>query len=248
MAHNSHRAALALQLHRLTVPTLSVVIDSTIVKSKYEVHRIYCIGRNYREHAIEMGHDPDREPPFFFQKPADAAIDTTVVKSIPYPSMTDDLHHEAELVVALKGGGINLTPEDAKESIFGYALGCDLTRRDLQSEAKYLRRPWDHSKGFDFSAPCGAIVPKEECSLDLKTLQLDMSCCVNGETRQQSKLNCMIWNIEETISILSKYYRLTAGDLILTGTPAGVSPLQIGDSVRVSCGDIPECTFQVSES
>lgn len=241
MAHNS-RAALA-QLHRLATPTLSVVGTT----SKYEVHRVYCIGRNYREHAIEMGYDPDREPPFFFQKPADAAIDTTIVQSIPYPTMTNDLHHEAELVVALKDGGINMTLDEAKNSIFGYAMGCDLTRRDLQSEAKSLRRPWDHSKGFDYSAPCGAIILKEECSLDLETLQLDMTCSVNGEIRQQSKLNCMIWNIEETISILSKYYRLMAGDLILTGTPAGVSPLNVGDSVSVSCGDIPECAFKVSK-
>ena len=201
-----------------------------------------------REHAIEMGHNPDREEPFFFQKPADSAICTQTVKGgiIPYPSQTKDLHHEAELVVALKHGGINLTLEESKSCIYGYALGCDLTRRDLQSLAKDMRRPWDAAKGFDYGAPCGPILPLDSNGSPSLLADTYIECRVNSKLRQQAKCpECMIWSIPEIISILSKYYRLQSGDLIMTGTPAGVSSLQIGDSVEISCGDIPKCSFEV---
>ena len=233
-------------LHKLRIPALSIVNSS----QKFEVHRIYCIGRNYREHAIEMGHDPDREEPFFFQKPPDAAFSTTITSQVPYPSATHDLHHEAELIVALKDGGSNISIEEASSCIFGYALGCDLTRRDLQSKAKGMRRPWDTAKGFDFSAPCGDIWPKKDPSStstdDLKGCSLE--CRVDGSLRQKADCtNLMIWSIEETISTLSKYFQLSSGDLIMTGTPAGVSSLEIGNKVEITCGPLPECSFSMAE-
>lgn len=199
-----------------------------------------------------MGHNPDREPPFFFQKPADSAVDCSSSDSetiIPYPSQTKDLHHEAELVIALKDGGINLSLEDASKCIFGYALGCDLTRRDLQAEAKKMRRPWDVSKGFDFSAPCGAILPlKSENSSDSIFDNYLLQGRVNSELRQSAECpECMIWSIEEIISVLSKYYKLRSGDLIMTGTPAGVSSLKVGDHVEITCGTLPPCKFIVGE-
>ena len=214
------------------------------------VRRIYCVGRNYRDHAIEMGSDPDREPPFFFHKPGDAVVDTytgkedgRMMRSIPYPSMTKNLHHEVELVVVIQKGGLNIPEDLANDHIFGYAVGCDLTRRDLQNEAKKIGRPWCASKGFDFSAPCGPVVPKSDFEFVPSATSITLD--VNGEEKQNSTLDKLTWSIPETISILSEYYCLQPGDLIFTGTPAGVGPLVTGDLVTAKCGSLPTCQFKI---
>ena len=178
-----------------------------------------------------MGGDPKKEPPFYFTKPADAVVDLSCCSStIPYPTKTSNLHFEAELVVAMGLGG----------TIFGYAVGCDLTRRDLQKQAKDARRPWDLSKGFDYSAPCGPLIETE----DLDTSMI-LSLSVNGEPKQQASLDEMVWSVPDTVSILGEYVELRPGDLIMTGTPAGVGPLEIGDSVKIACGGLPPCEFQM---
>lgn len=235
----------------VNIPTLPI-FSKTLRKasaSRFPVNRIYCIGRNYREHAIEMGHDPDREPPFFFQKPADAIVDTSAKETciIPYPPMTSSVHHEAELVVAVGKGGLRIQEEDALNHVFGYAIGADLTRRDLQSEAKKLGRPWAVAKGFDYSAPCGPIVSAEEIGSELLQPDTPISLEVNGEMRQNSTTDKMIWSVPEMISILSQYFRLKPGDLIFTGTPAGVSAVEKGDSIHIRCGDLPPCDFVVGD-
>jgi len=190
----------------------------------FPVRRVYCVGRNYAAHAREMGHDPDREPPFFFMKPADAIVPNG--STIPYPVATSDLHHEIEMVVALKSGGSDIAIENANECIFGYGVGLDLTRRDLQGEAKKLGRPWDMGKGFDRSAPCSPLHPVSETGIiDAADIWLK----VNGETRQTSNLNALIWSVPETISYLSGLVELAAGDLIYSGTPAGVAAIERGD-------------------
>ncbi len=187
----------------------------------FPVRRIYCVGRNYAEHAREMGHDPDRELPFFFTKPADALV--TGGADMPYPSMCRDLHHEMELVVALGSGGADIGEADAMAHVWGYAAGLDMTRRDLQAEAKKAGRPWDMAKGFDHSAPIGEIVP----AAGVKPGRIELK--VNGETRQSSDVSKLIWSIPETIAYLSKSVRLEAGDLIFTGTPEGVAAVRRGD-------------------
>jgi fumarylpyruvate hydrolase len=190
----------------------------------FPVRRVYCVGRNYAAHAREMGHDPDREAPFFFCKPADALL--TGGADMPYPTMTSDLHHEMELVVALKSGGSDIAEADALSHVWGYAAGLDMTRRDLQGEAKKLGRPWDMGKGFDHSAPIGDMVPAANLpdptkgSIELK---------VNGVVRQSSDLSMLIWSVAETIAYLSRLVRLEAGDLIFTGTPEGVAAVGRGD-------------------
>ncbi|MFC0200095.1 fumarylacetoacetate hydrolase family protein [Paracoccus rhizosphaerae] len=195
--------------------------------NRFPVRRIFCVGRNYADHAREMGHDPDREPPFFFTKPADALL--TGDKPLPWPPLTQDLHFEGELVVALGAGGTDVAPGDATALIWGYAAGNDLTRRDLQAEAKRLGRPWDMAKGFDGSAVCGAIHP---ATAPIASGRLEVT--VNDEVRQQACLSQMIWPVADVISHLSRMVRLEPGDLIYTGTPAGVGPLRPGDKVTVS--------------
>ncbi len=187
----------------------------------FPVRRIYCVGRNYAEHAREMGHDPDRELPFFFTKPADAIV--TGSADMPYPSMCKDLHHEMELVVALKSGGSDISEADAMGHVWGYAAGLDMTRRDLQAEAKKAGRPWDMGKGFDHSAPIGEMVPAE----GVRPGRIELK--VNGEVRQSSDVSKLIWSVPETIACLSKLVRLEAGDLIFTGTPEGVAAVRRGD-------------------
>jgi fumarylpyruvate hydrolase len=218
------------------------------------VNRIYCVGRNYREHALEMGANPDREPPFFFQKPANAIVDTYSSSTsrggaqIPFPPMTMNLHYEGELVVAIGGkmGIINMSnPQEAIECVYGYAVGCDLTRRDLQEQAKKQSRPWDTAKGFDGSAPCGPIVPKNDIRLEHSTL---LQLQVGNAMKQQGTLGQMIWSIPETLVHLSRYFKLMPGDLVMTGTPAGVGSLQVGDSVKISCGDLPPCEFSICQA
>ena len=228
-----------------TLPTLS---RSAGAAARFPINRIFCVGRNYREHALEMGGDPDREPPFFFTKPADAIVDTSTSGGsastcvVPSPPMTSSLHFEGELVVAIGKGGLRIPESEAESHIFGYAVGCDLTRRDLQAEAKKKGRPWDAAKGFDHSGPCGFIVPKGETDVSPSTI---LKLTVNGERRQETTLDKMVWNIPETISYLSTLFRLKPGDLIFTGTPAGVGEVKQDDVVSVTCGDLPPCSFKV---
>lgn len=204
-------------------PSLAVA-DSDQV---FPLRRVFCVGRNYAAHAREMGADPDREPPFFFTKPADAVVPAG--GSVPYPSSTHDLHHEVELVVALKGGGTNVAPDAALDLVWGYAVGLDLTRRDLQDVAKKNGRPWDMSKGFDASAPCGPLQPVSNVGHPQDArIWLD----VNGERKQEGNLNEMIWPVADVIAYLSRFVALAPGDLIYTGTPSGVGALRPGDQVR----------------
>lgn len=197
--------------------------------ARFAVRRIYCVGRNYAEHAREMGHDPNREPPFFFSKPADCLLGDDAPISIPARSR--DLHHEVELVVALGAGGRDLSPEAALAAVWGQGIGIDLTLRDVQAEAKALRRPWDLSKGFDGAAVCGPLHP---CQTPLQSGGIALF--VNGDLRQSGDLAQMIWSIAEQIADLSTWVELKAGDLIYTGTPAGVGKLESGDhvSARIS--------------
>ena len=208
-------------------------------KAVFPVHRIYCVGRNYADHAREMGGSPEREPPFFFSKPADAVVTES---TLPYPRMTSELHHEVELVVALGSGGSNVSPADALSMVFGYAVGVDLTRRDLQAAAKQQRRPWDVAKGFDRSAPVAAIVPVDDCGHPQNGL---ISLSVNGENRQRGRLSEMIWTIPEILAELSRYYELLPGDLVFTGTPAGVAALEPGDHVECSIEGVGSLAFSL---
>ena len=189
----------------------------------FPVRRIYCIGRNYADHAIEMGHDPNKEDPFFFQKNPDN-IDLS--GNFPYPPQSHDVHHELELVIALKSGGRDIALPQALDHVFGYAVGLDMTRRDLQAEMKKTGRPWEIGKAFEHSAPMGEVVPAAEIGHPAGG---EICLRVNGKVRQKGDINQMIWKAPEIISYLSKYFEIAAGDLILSGTPAGVGPIQPGD-------------------
>lgn len=206
----------------LPVPTLPVRGTSKL----FPVHRIYCVGRNFADHAIEMGHDPNREPPFFFQKNPDTLVLSGA--DFPYPSASKDVHHEIELVVALHKGGKDIALEAAMDHVFGYAVGLDMTRRDLQGEAKKMGRPWETGKAFEASAPCTELVPAAEVP-DVASGSIWLK--VNGETRQDGDLNQMIWKIPEMISYLSGLFELQPGDLVFAGTPAGVGAVQRGDEL-----------------
>ncbi len=206
----------------------------------FPVRRIYCIGRNYAAHAIEMGHDPDREDPFFFQKNPDN-LDTS--GTFPYPPHTSDVHHEAEMLVALKTGGRNIPVEKALDHVFGYGLALDMTRRDLQGIAKKAGRPWEIGKAFEKSAPCGPVHPVSEVGHpDQGHLELK----VNGEVRQEGDLNQMIWKVPEMISYLSEYFELAPGDVILSGTPSGVGPVSVGDTMELSIAGLGALTVSVA--
>lgn len=196
-------------------------------EARFPVHRIYCVGRNYEEHAKEMGFT-GREAPFFFMKPADAVLVAAGSEPtpLPYPPLTQDLHHEMELVVAIGMGGCNIAAEDAAQHIYGYAVGLDMTRRDLQAEMKKQGRPWCIGKGFDASAPIAPITPAAQAG---SIHSAAISLRVNGKERQRGSLNQLIWNIGEIIEHLSKAWTLVPGDLIYTGTPAGVSAVERGD-------------------
>ncbi|WP_026440509.1 fumarylacetoacetate hydrolase family protein [Acidocella facilis] len=193
----------------------------------FPVRRIFCVGRNYAAHAREMGNDPTREPPFFFTKPADALV--TEGKDTPYPSETKNLHYEIELVVAIGKGGRTIAPAEALGHVFGYSIGVDLTRRDLQDEAKGMRRPWDLSKGFDASAPIGSIVPASEIGHPAAGR---IALSVNGQVRQDGDLADQIWPVPDIVATLSKFVALAPGDLIFTGTPEGVGAIVQGDVVE----------------
>ena len=194
----------------------------------FPVRRVYCIGRNYAAHAIEMGHDPDREPPFFFQKNPNN-LDPS--GEFPYPPHSSDVHFEVELAVLLKSGGINISLADAESHIFGYALSLDMTRRDLQGQQKKMGRPWEIGKAFERSAPIGPIHPVSDTGL-LNAGAISLK--VNGEVRQEGDLNQMIWKVPEMISYLSEYFELAGGDVILSGTPAGVGPTVKGDTMEIA--------------
>ncbi len=194
----------------------------------FPVRRVYCIGRNYAAHAVEMGHDPDREPPFFFQKNPD---DLNTTGEFPYPPRSSDVHHEAELAVFLKSGGTDIAIEDALEHVFGYALALDMTRRDLQGVAKKMGRPWEIGKAFAASAPVGPIHTVDEVG---HPSEGKLTFMVNGDVRQEGDLNQMIWKVPEMISYLSRYFELAAGDVILSGTPSGVGPVMRGDAMEAS--------------
>lgn len=205
----------------------------------FPVHRIYCVGRNYSDHVKEMGGDPKEEPPIFFSKPADAIVIDNM--PVQYPLATADLHYEVELVVALSSGGKNIDPAKALGCVFGYAVGVDLTRRDLQGLAKKGGKPWDVAKGFDQSAPISAINPLS--NLVQHPTDAAISLSVNGEVRQQANINEMIWTVAEILCELSRYYELRAGDLIYTGTPAGVGAIERGDKVRAEVANVGVLEF-----
>jgi fumarylpyruvate hydrolase len=200
----------------------------------FPVRRVFCVGRNYAAHAREMGADPDREPPFFFSKPADAIL--TGGADMPYPPATEDLHHELELVVAIGTGGADISVTEAKSHIWGYAAGIDMTRRDLQGAAKKAGKPWDMGKGFDYSAPIGELVPAKELG---KYEVGHVMLYVNEEERQEGDIADMIWSVAEVISCLSSLVRLAPGDLIFTGTPEGVAAVKRGDLLEGLISGLP---------
>ena len=207
-------------------PPMAPTVEVAGSDARFPVHRIYCVGRNYAAHAREMGMDPEREPPFFFSKPADAVVANGA--SVPYPPRTANLHHEIELVIAIGEGGSNIPVENALAHVFGYAVGNDLTRRDLQFAAKERGQPWDVSKGFDHSAPISAIRRVADVGHPERgAIWIE----VNGERRQSADLSEMIWTVPEIIAELSALFELRPGDLIFTGTPAGVGPVVAGDSL-----------------
>ena len=210
-------------------PTPVVSVPVVGKAERFPVHRIYCVGRNYEEHAKEMGFT-GREPPFFFMKPADAALVVNAGETgdMPYPSLTKNLHHEIELVVAIGKGGKNIKASDALSHVYGYAVGLDMTRRDLQNDMKKQGRPWCIGKGFDHSAPIGPITPAATAG-DVANAEIYVQ--VNGEDRQRSTTSQLIWNIAETIEHLSAAWELQAGDLIYTGTPEGVGAVVAGDTM-----------------
>ena len=211
-------------------PSLPVVGDI----KRFPVNRIYCVGRNYADHAREMGHDPDREPPFFFMKPATAIV--TDGQTMAYPALSNDVHHELEMVVALGKGGANISVDQALDHVWGYGLGLDMTRRDLQAEAKKMGRPWDTGKAFDQSAPCSALVPVSQCG-HLSKGRIYLT--VNGQVKQDGDLAMMIWNVPETIAYLSTLFTLMPGDLIFSGTPAGVAAVKRGDVLEGHVDGLP---------
>ena len=205
----------------------------------FPVRRVYCIGRNYAAHTIEMGGDPDRSPPFFFQKNANN-IDSS--GKFPYPEKTSDVHHEIEMVVALKSGGVNIPVDQALDHVFGYAASLDMTRRDLQAEAKELRRPWETGKAFEHSAPCGELAPASDIGHPSSGL---IQLKVNGEVRQTGDLNQMIWKVPEMISYLSDYFELAAGDVIMSGTPSGVAAVVKGDLMEAEVEGVGKMSVTV---
>ena len=206
----------------------------------FPVRRVYCIGRNYAAHAIEMGHDPDREPPFFFQKNPN---NLTPSGTFPYPPRSEDVHHEVEVAVMLKSGGTDIAAGDALDHVFGYALSLDMTRRDLQGVQKKMGRPWEIGKAFEHSAPTGPIHPVSDVGhLDKGRIALT----VNGEIRQEGDMNQMIWKVPEIIACLSEYFELAAGDVILSGTPAGVGPVERGDTMIAEAEGLGSMTVSVA--
>lgn len=219
-----------------TVPAVSVIGTEDL----FPVHRVYCVGRNYGDHVKEMGGDPKQEPPVFFSKPATALVLEN--EDVDYPQATKDLHHEVELVVALKSGGKDIAVESALDCVYGYAVGIDFTRRDLQALAKNNGRPWDVAKGFDQSAPISSICPSAVCG---HPVDAQIQLKINSELRQQANIDEMIWSVPEIISELSKFYEMKPGDLIYTGTPAGVSAVKAGDKLSAGIEGVGELEFNI---
>lgn len=213
---------------QFVIPAPAQVQLPVVGGGAFPVRRVYCIGRNYAAHAVEMGHDPDREAPFFFQKNPDS-LDPS--GQFPYPAQSQDVHHEAELLVALRSGGTDISVEDALDHVWGYAPCLDMTRRDLQGIAKKAGRPWEIGKSFERSAPVGPLRPASEIG---HLSAGEISLTVNGEMRQSGDLDQMIWKVPEMISYLSAYFELAAGDVILSGTPSGVGPIARGDVMELS--------------
>ncbi len=218
---------------------VTVAVEGT--DAVFPVRRVYCVGRNYAAHAREMGKDPDREPPFFFTKPADALVPSGT--DVPYPPKTRDLHHEIELVVALGEGGADIDEARALDHVFGYAVGIDLTRRDLQGEAKDMGRPWDAGKAFDASAPCTTIRPASAIGHPERGR---IWLAVNGSVRQDGDIADLIWSIPEVIRHLSGLFRLEPGDLIFSGTPAGVAALVPGDEITGGVEGVGEIEIRIA--
>lgn len=223
-----------------TPPSLAIRGSST----RFPIHRIYCIGRNYEAHVREMGHDPQRSPPVFFCKPADAVLepDASGVIRFPYPGATVNLHYEAELVVAIDKGGRDIAAADARSHVFGYAVGLDMTRRDLQQAAAKAGQPWETGKSFDFSAPLGAVVPAKESGHPCAG---EVSLTVNDQVRQRADLRQLIWGVEDIIAELSRLFELQPGDLIFTGTPEGVGEVRPGDRMVCRIEDLGQITVTV---
>ncbi len=220
-------------------PPATVAVPVKGTSKMFPVRRVYCIGRNYAAHAIEMGHDPNREDPFFFQKNPNN-IDLS--GEFPYPERTSDVHYEIEMIVVLKSGGRNIPVESALDHVYGYAVGLDMTRRDLQSVAKKMGRPWEIGKAFEHSAPMGPIIPASEIGHpDQGLVQLK----VNGEVQQKGDLNQLIWKVPEMISYLSDYFELAPGDVIMSGTPSGVGPIVKGDVMECHVEGVDDLTVKV---
>lgn len=219
-------------------PTASLAVRGT--SERFPIHRVYCVGRNYAAHAIEMGHDPDREPPFFFQKNPDNLLPSG--EPFPYPVASTDVHHEIEMVVALGAGGQDIEVDSALECVYGYGVALDMTRRDLQGEAKKLGRPWEVGKAFEHSAPCSELVRASEIGHPSRGR---IHLAVNDDIRQDGDLEQMIWKVPEMIAFLSRLFTLVPGDLILSGTPAGVGPVQRGDRLSGAVAGVGEVHTQV---
>ncbi|MCB1493952.1 MAG: fumarylacetoacetate hydrolase family protein [Rhodobiaceae bacterium] len=226
--------------HYVFAPPPQVALPVAGSDKLFPVRRIYCVGRNYAEHAVEMGSDPNAEPPFFFQKNPD---NLDISGTFPYPAASSDVHHEVELVVALAKGGTDIAVEDADACVFGYAVGIDMTRRDLQGAAKKTGRPWEVGKAFERSAPVGPLFPAAGVGpLAGRTITM----AVNGEVRQRGSLDDMIWKVPQQIAYLSSLFALAPGDLIFTGTPAGVGPVQPGDVMVAEVSDLDRLEVTVT--
>jgi len=228
----------------VVTPPAVVTVPVKGSSDTFPVRRVYCVGRNYAAHAREMGFDPDREPPFFFCKPADAVVPVAEGQTLnlAYPSETQNFHYEIELVAAIGTGGANIGVEQALTHVWGYAVGLDMTRRDLQMKMREAGRPWEIGKAFDNGAPIGPLTPAAQCGdVHHATIKLD----VNGQTRQSSSINMLIWSVAETVSYLSRFFRLEPGDLIYTGTPEGVGPVVAGDVMLGSVAGVGTLSVKV---
>jgi fumarylpyruvate hydrolase len=225
-------------------PEAPVALSVAGSDDQFAVRRVYCVGRNYAAHAREMGFDPDREPPFFFCKPDNAIVPVAYGETLelPYPAQTQNYHYEAELVAVIGKSGADIPLENALEYVWGYAVGLDMTRRDLQMKMREMGRPWEIGKAFDLSAPVGPIHPVSRVGHFEKA---GLWLTVNGETKQKSDVSHLIWSVAETVAYLSKFFRLEPGDVIFTGTPEGVGPVKAGETMKVGVERLGELTVKV---
>ncbi len=225
-------------------PAAPIAVPVAGGDAQFAVRRVYCVGRNYAEHAREMGFDPDRAPPFFFCKPADAIVPVAYGETLElsYPSQTRNYHYEAELVAVIGKGGTDIDVEQALDHVWGYAVGLDMTRRDLQMKMREMGRPWEIGKAFDRSAPMGPIHPASAAGHFEKA---GLWLTVNGETKQESDVSHLIWSVAETVAYLSRFFRLEPGDVIFTGTPEGVGAVKAGDTMKVGVDRLGEIAVTV---